>query len=146
MSDFESDDLESPQGLLSGPCPPPPVPPQRSTHLDSSRVHPSPYSQLRVGSDLDTSQLAQLVELLPRGSPSEPPPLFTSSGKRLRKTANPPVMRRRGRPASSPAPAASPPGPYSMSVAPLPEAPVPQASSSMPGVPTSFIASMDSLQ
>ncbi|MEQ2218415.1 hypothetical protein XENOCAPTIV_002889 [Xenoophorus captivus] len=146
MSDFESDDLESPQGLLSGPCPLPPVPPRRNSRLDSSR--PSPSSQLRAsgispGSDPDTSQL---VELLPRGSPSEPPSPFTFSGKRPRKTANPPVKRRRGCPASSPAPAASLPGPSSMSVVPLPEPPVPQASSSKPGIPASFIASMDSLQ
>ncbi|MEQ2240878.1 hypothetical protein ILYODFUR_019609 [Ilyodon furcidens] len=151
MSDFESDDFESPQGLLPGPCPPPPVSPRRSTRLDSSRVHPSPSSQLRASgispcSDLDTSQLAQLVELLPHGSPSVPPPPFTSSGKRLRKTSNTLAKHRRGRPASSPAPAASLPGPSSMSVAPLLEPPVHQASSSTPGIPASFIASMDSLQ
>ncbi|KAK5623517.1 hypothetical protein CRENBAI_013025 [Crenichthys baileyi] len=48
MSDFESVDIDgSPQGLLSVPCPPPPVPLRRSTCLGSSHVHPFPSSQLR---------------------------------------------------------------------------------------------------
>ncbi|MEQ2263908.1 hypothetical protein XENORESO_015122, partial [Xenotaenia resolanae] len=116
MSNYESDALSSPTHLPNaGPRPHSSTPTRGSLRLASCHLPPSPTSQLQEagicpGSDLDTSQLAQLDALLPRpGSPSPPPsPLPVSSRKRLRKSAHPPAKRRRGRSTSFSVPAATP--------------------------------------
>ncbi|KAK5614932.1 hypothetical protein CRENBAI_009145 [Crenichthys baileyi] len=125
---------------------------RRSVRLASCPNEPSPSSQLRAcgiipGSDVESSHLDQLAELLPyHDFPSPPPPPSGSYGKRPRKSANSPSKRRRGRPAQAPAPASAPPGSLSAPVSPPIDPPTAHGSaSSAPAISASFIASMDSL-
>ncbi|KAK5613498.1 hypothetical protein CRENBAI_020921 [Crenichthys baileyi] len=99
MSDYESGDLTGSAPYFVA-DPPPTSANRRSARLASCPTLPSPSSQLRAngiipGSDVEPSQLVQLVELLSHhDSPFSPPPPPVSSGKRLRKSANPPAKRR----------------------------------------------------
>ncbi|MEQ2225732.1 hypothetical protein ILYODFUR_020382 [Ilyodon furcidens] len=69
-----------------------------------------------------------------------------ASGKHLKNSSNPPAKRRRGRPAFTPTPTATLPGPASAAVSPPifvpqtdPHAPQASTSSSTPAIPQSFL-------